>query len=333
MKKKKEKSRSHFSPKGVMGANFLQRSSLSDKSLTTRYHIPVLLNEVLEGLNIKPEGIYVDCTFGGGGHSKAILKKLNINGRLIAFDQDEDAKQNIPDDDRVLFVPHNFRYVKRFLQLYGINEVDGILADLGVSSHQLDESNRGFSTRFNAKLDMRMDQRQTTTAFEVVQNYTEQQLHKMFEQYGEVTNAKTLAKKIVEARQVEPLQTIDAFKRTVHYVVKGNPNKYFAQVFQALRIEVNDELGALKDLLEQIPQVLKSGGRVAITTFHSLEDRLVKRFFRDGTFNIQNDNPFENQKISNPMKAINKKPIEATEQEKTKNPRSRSAKLRLAEKL
>lgn len=297
------------------------------------YHIPVLLNEVIEHLQIKPAGIYVDCTFGGGGHSKAILEKLSEQGRLIAFDQDEDAKRNLPDDKRVLFVPHNFRHVKRFLQLHGIKEVDGVLADLGVSSHQFDEGSRGFSTRFDAALDMRMDQRQKKTAFEVLNNYTEQQLHKLFEQFGEVTNSKTLAKTIVEARKTRSLQTIEGFKNAVSGVVKGNPNKYFAQVFQALRIEVNEELEALKELLEQLPQVLKSGGRAAIITFHSLEDRIVKVFFRDGTFEIQEENPFENKKFSSPMKLINRKPIEATEEEKKKNPRSRSAKLRVAEKI
>src|SRR5687768_8410201 len=259
------------------------------------YHIPVLLAEVIEHLQIKPEGIYVDCTFGGGGHSKAILEKLNDRGRLIAFDQDEDAKRNLPDDKRVLFVPHNFRHVKRFLQLHGIKEVDGLLADLGVSSHQFDEGSRGFSTRFDGALDMRMDQRQKKTAFDVLNNYTEQQLHKLFEQFGEVTNSKTLAKTIVEARKTRSLQTIEGFKNAVSGVVKGNPNKYFAQVFQALRIEVNEELGALKELLEQVPPLLVKGGRVVIITFHSLEDRLVKNFFKKGTFEEMDDtNPYAN---------------------------------------
>lgn len=297
------------------------------------YHIPVMLNEVIEHLDIKPDGVYVDCTFGGGGHSRAILEKLGDNGRLIAFDQDEDARRNLPEDKRVLFVPHNFRHIKRFLQLHGVREVDGILADLGVSSHQFDEAARGFSTRFDAQLDMRMDQRQEKTAFEVLNTYSEQQLHKLFEQYGEVTNSKTLAKTIVEVRRTAPLQTIEGFKAAVQGIVKGNPAKYFAQVFQALRIEVNDELGALKELLQQLPQVLKSGGRAVVITFHSLEDRLVKVFFKNGTFDVQDEHPFESHKIANPLKLINKKPIEASAEELKRNPRSRSAKLRVAEKI
>jgi 16S rRNA (cytosine1402-N4)-methyltransferase len=298
------------------------------------YHIPVLLKEAIQGLAIKPSGVYVDCTFGGGGHTKAILKELDGNGKLVAFDQDEDAKRNVPNDERILFVPHNFRYLKRFLQLHGINEVDGVLADLGVSSHQFDEPERGFSIRFNGAFDMRMDQRQKKTAFEVVNEYTEQQLHKLFEQYGEVTNAKTLAKTIVEARKNRSLDTIEGFKNAVAPVVKGNPNKYLAQVFQALRIEVNEELEALKELLMQLSQVLKSEGRVAIITFHSLEDRLVKVFFRDGAFEtVKDENPFSTEeRTKSAFKLVNKKPIEASSEEIKINPRSRSAKLRVAEK-
>ena len=297
------------------------------------YHIPVLLNEVTEGLKIVPGGIYVDCTFGGGGHSKAILQKLGPDGRLIVFDQDEAAAKNLPVDERVQFVPHNFRHVQRFLRLQKINTVDGILADLGVSSHQFDEAGRGFSTRFNAKLDMRMDQRQPLTAFDVVNTYDEQRLHKLFEQFGEVTNAKTLAKKIVQLRGTVSLQTIDAFKNALHEIVKGNPNRYFAQVFQALRIAVNDELGALKEMLQQVPQLLKPGGRIVVITFHSLEDRLVKNFFRRGTFDEPETNPFINQEEVNELIAITKKPILPTEKELKQNPRARSAKLRIAEKV
>ncbi len=297
------------------------------------YHLPVLLDETIELLAIKPDGIYVDCTFGGGGHSKAILEKLTGAARLVVFDQDEAARQNLLNDKRLLFIPHNFRHIKRFLQLHGIKEVDGILADLGVSSHQLNERDRGFSTRFDAKLDMRMDQRQSQTAMTVLNNYSENQLHKLFEKYGQVTNSKTLARIIVEARKTASLQTTNGFKDLVSSIVKGNPNKYFAQVFQALRIEVNDEFGALKEMLEQAPQLLKKGGRVAIITFHSLEDRIVKVFFRKGTFKINEENPFLMEKISNPLKAINKKPIEAIEEEIRRNPRSRSAKLRVAEKV
>ena len=297
------------------------------------YHVPVLLNEVIDGLRINPDGIYVDCTFGGGGHSKAILEKLGARGKLVGFDQDADAKKNLPDDERLIFVSHNFRHLQRFLRLEGITAVDGIMADLGVSSHQFDEAERGFSTRHNAELDMRMDQRQTLTAFDVVNTYTEQRLHKLFEQYGEVTNAKTLAKTIVQVRSTTSLKTIDSFKNALREIVKGNPNKYFAQVFQALRIEVNDELGALKEMLQQIPSLLKPGGRVAIITFHSLEDRLVKNFFRRGSFDETEENPFINTETVNELVIVNKKPILPSERELKQNPRSRSAKLRVAEKV
>ncbi len=297
------------------------------------YHIPVLLEEVKQYLNIHPSGTYVDCTFGGGGHSKAILGMLNDDGRLIAFDQDADAKANLPDDERVLFIPQNFRYLQRFLRLNGINEVDGILADLGVSSHQFDEAERGFSTRFDAPMDMRMDQRETKTAFDIVNTYSESHLHKLFEQYGEVTNSKTLAKTIVEVRGSASLRSINAFKSALSGVVKGNPNKYFAQVFQALRIEVNDEMGALKEMLIQVPSVLKKNGRVAVISFHSIEDRIVKLFFKENSFETEQENPFEMTKKIMLLKMVNKKPITATTEEIKRNPRSRSAKLRVAEKI
>jgi len=297
------------------------------------YHVPVLLNEVIEGLQIKADGIYVDCTFGGGGHSKAILENLGPEARLIAFDQDEAARKNLPVDERVIFIGHNFRHLERFLRLHKINTVDGILADLGVSSHQFDEAGRGFSTRFNANLDMRMDQRQTVTAFDIVNTYSEQQLHRIFEQYGEVTNAKTLARTIVQVRSTVSLQTIDGFKNALREIVKGNPNRYFAQVFQALRIEVNDELGALKEMLQQTPKLLKPGGRVVIITFHSLEDRLVKNFFRRGTFDEPEKNPFINEEKVNELIVISKKPILPSEKEIKQNPRARSARLRIAEKV
>lgn len=296
------------------------------------YHIPVLLKETIEGLNILPHGIYVDCTFGGGGHSKAILQKLDEAGKLVAFDQDESATGNLPHDDRLIFIPHNFRHLQRFLRLHNIPAVNGILADLGVSSHQFDEAERGFSTRHNAELDMRMDRRQTKTAFAIVNSYSEQELHKIFEQYGEVTNAKTLAKTIVQVRQAGLLKTTDSFKNALRGIVKGNPKRYFAQVFQALRIEVNDELGALKELLQQTPPLLKPGGRVAIITFHSLEDRLVKNFFRRGTFAEAEENPFTMSSPVNELKLITKKPITPGEKERKQNPRSASAKLRVAEK-
>jgi len=304
-------------------------NGLTDKPIN--YHTPVLLNEVIEGLRITPAGIYVDCTFGGGGHSQAILQQLNQNGKLFVFDQDADAKKNVPDDERVVFIPQNFRHLQRFLRLHKVTAVDGILADLGVSSHQFDEAGRGFSTRYDAALDMRMDQRTATTAADVLKNFTEQQLHKLFEQYGEVTNARTLAKTIVKQRALLPLRTINEFKQAVSDVVKGNPQKYFAQVFQALRIQVNEELDVLKELLQQIPTVLKPGGRAAIITFHSLEDRIVKNFFRDGSVEApQADNVF-GIKPENPLQVITKKPITASAAELQQNPRSRSAKLRVAE--
>lgn len=304
------------------------------KSQPGGYHVPVLLDEAIEGLNIKPSGIYVDCTFGGGGHSTAILRKLNAEGKLIAFDQDADARKNVGEDERLIFVPHNFRYLQRFLRLHKITEVDGILADLGVSSHQFDEAARGFSTRASdAALDMRMDQRQEFTAQKILTTYSEEKLHKLFEQYGEVTNAKTLARTIVEGRRTVAVHTIGDFRNMVSGIVKGNPNKYFAQVFQALRIEVNDELGALKEMLLQAPEVMKAGGRIAVITFHSIEDRLVKVFLRDGGFEEKEEfDLYGKSGHSSPFKLITKKPITAGEKEIRENPRSRSAKLRVGEK-
>ncbi len=297
------------------------------------YHIPVLYNETLHGLAIKPNGIYVDCTFGGGGHSKGVLESLNADGQLFAFDQDADAQNNMLQDERVVFVPQNFRHIQRFLRLNKVQQVDGVLADLGVSSHQFDEGTRGFSIRFDGPLDMRMDARQTFTAADIIKTYTEQQLHKMFEQYGEVSNSKTLAKHIVEHRKHQQAQTIEQFKMLIHPVVKGNPNKYLAQVFQALRIEVNDEMGALKEMLQQLTALLKPGGRVAIITFHSLEDRLVKNFFRNGTFDEEPDNPFMSVAKEKHWKLVTKKPVTATDEELKRNKRSRSAKLRVAERM
>jgi 16S rRNA (cytosine1402-N4)-methyltransferase len=297
------------------------------------YHVPVLLEEVIEGLQILPSGIYVDCTFGGGGHSKKILEKLNTQGRLIVFDQDEDAKKNLPDDNRVIFVPHNFRHLQRFLRFHKIQKVNGILADLGISSHQINKAERGFSTRFDAAMDMRMNQGDVKTAADVVKNYSEEQLHKIFEQYGEVTNSKTLAKRIVEARKTQSLSTIKEFKNAVYLVVKGNPEKYFAQVFQALRIEVNEELNVLKELLAQSIEVLIEGGRIAVITFHSLEDRLVKNFFRNGNFETEQQKDLYGNTEKSELKVITKKPIIPSNEELKLNPRSRSSKLRIAEKI
>jgi 16S rRNA (cytosine1402-N4)-methyltransferase len=297
------------------------------------YHLPVLLHEVVSGLQIDSSGIYVDCTFGGGGHSAAILEQLNSNGKLIAFDQDEDAVKNIPDDDRIIFIPHNFRHLRRFLRLHKISKVNGILADLGVSSHQFDAAERGFSTRYDGPIDMRMNRKEKKSAIDVIKNYSEEQLHKIFEQYGEVTNAKTLANAIIQFRKSYSLSGTNEFKNALFSVVKGNPEKYFAKVFQALRIEVNDEFNALKEMLEQVPDTLVDGGRIAVITFHSLEDRIVKSFFRNGNFDeVQEADVYGNVQKS-AFKIITKKPVTPSAEELKKNPRSRSSKLRIAEKI
>jgi 16S rRNA (cytosine1402-N4)-methyltransferase len=309
------------------------KEALKDLNHSSNYHTPVLLAETIEQLRVHSNGVYVDCTFGGGGHAKAILELLGPDGRLFAFDQDEDAKRNVPADQRVTFIPHNFRHVQRMLKLHGVTAIDGILADLGVSSHQFNEAARGFSYRYEAALDMRMDQRQKRLAADILNEYTAEQLQRMFGEYGEVTNAKTLGAKIVAARATGLIHTIDQLKNAIREIVKGNPNKYFAQVFQALRIEVNDELGAIRELLNQIPPLLKPGGRAAIITFHSLEDRLVKHFFRRGTFKEPDENPFTNEESVNELTVITRKPILPSEKELNENPRSRSAKLRIAEKV
>ena len=305
------------------------RSSGEDQG----YHIPVLLQESVDALVTDPSGVYVDCTFGGGGHSREILSRLSPSGRLYAFDQDADARANIPDDPRLIFIAHNLRHLSRMLRLHKVNAVHGILADLGVSSHQFDEPTRGFSTRFDADLDMRMDTRQELTAFDIVNTYSKEELQKILGEYGEVTNAKTLASLIVESRKSVSMKTISNFRTALRPVVKGNPNKYFAQVFQALRIAVNDELGALKEMLQQVPAVLAPGGRVVIITFHSLEDRLVKNFFKKGVFEESEVyNPFEQTKDTNELEVITKKPLTASDKEIKINPRSRSAKMRVAQK-
>lgn len=299
------------------------------------YHIPVLFNETIEALNIKPNGIYVDCTYGGGGHSKGILDKLNADGKLLAFDQDEDVNQNINSDKRLIFIQSNFKHLQKFLRLYGFDKVDGVLADLGVSSHQFDEGSRGFSTRFDGPFDMRMNVNEILTAKQIIETYNAQQLQNMFQEYGQVTNAKTLATYIVEKRKNADLKSISQFKTFISSLVKGNPNKYFAQVFQAIRIEVNDELGVLKELLMQLPNILNQQGRAAIITFHSGEDRLVKNYFKNQTFNDveENINPFSTEIKEKVFKVITKKPIEARQEELKENNRSRSAKLRVVEKL
>ena len=297
------------------------------------YHVPVLFFETMEALQVKPDGIYVDCTFGGGGHSRGILDKLGPKGKLLAFDQDADAAANVPKDERVVFIPQNFKHLQRFLRFHQVTQVDGVLADLGVSSHQFDEAERGFSTRFDGPLDMRMDQRQDDKASSILKKYTEQQLHKMFEQYGEVTNSKTLAKHIVQHRGQMPVDTIAQLKVLLSPVVKGNPNKYLAQVFQAIRIELNDEMGVLRELLQQLPAILKPEGRAAIITFHSIEDRIVKNFFKQGSFDEVDENPFSPIEKKKDLKIITRKPITASQEELKRNPRSRSAKLRVAERV
>ncbi len=296
------------------------------------YHVPVMLDEVIDGLKIIPSGTYVDCTYGGGGHSKAILEKLDNTGKLIAFDQDADAKENLLSDSRLIFVPHNFRHLNRFLRFHKITKVNGILADLGISSHQIDIAERGFSTRFNAPMDMRMNQSEKLNAAKIIATYTEERLHKIFEEYGEVTNSKTLAKTIVALRKSQLLNTITEFKTALYPIVKGNPEKYLAKVFQALRIEVNDELGALKELLSQAPGALEDGGRIAFIAFHSLEDRIIKNFFRYGNFGEQQKNDLYGTPVENDFIIITKKPIVPSPQEIKRNPRSRSSKLRIAEK-
>lgn len=296
------------------------------------YHVPVMLQEVINGLQIDPSGIYVDCTFGGGGHSLGILKQLNSKGKLIAFDQDKDAVKNLVPDARIIFIPHNFRHLQRFLRFHNISKVNGILADLGVSSHQLNEAERGFSTRFNAPMDMRMSQGAKLDAANVINNYSEEKLHKIFEKYGEVTNAKTLAKLIVQLRKSQSLTTISDFRNALYPIVKGNPKKYFAQVFQALRIEVNDELGALKEMLQQVPGVLVAGGRIAVITFHSLEDKIVKNFFKNGNFDEEQENDLYGTLQKNDLRIITKKPMIPSQEELKNNPRSKSSKLRIAEK-
>lgn len=299
------------------------------------YHEPVLLREMIDAINIRGDGTYVDCTFGGGGHAREILARLDQNGRLVAFDQDATAAANAPNDARVTFVHHNFRHLQRFLRLQKITAADGIIADLGVSSYQFDQGLRGFSTRFEGPMDMRMDTRQELKASDILRNYSAGQLHKMFEQYGEVTNAITLAKKIVELRTTVSFDTTANFKAALQTTVKGNPNRYFAQVFQALRIEVNDEMGSLKEMLQQAPAVLKSGARIAVITFHSIEDRLVKNFFRKGHFDEKEEeyNVFGQPKNVAPLKVITKKPVTPSPGEIERNPRARSAKLRVAEKI
>lgn len=298
----------------------------------SEYHVSVLLDESIKSLSIRPDGKYVDVTFGAGGHSRSILNELSAKGHLYAFDQDEDAVENIIHDTRFTLIEANFRYLKRFLRLEGISEVDGILADLGVSSHQLDFPERGFSYRFDAPLDMRMNIKSDMSAADLLRTYSEESLVEILSNYGEVRNSKSLAKAIINARKFADIKTTFDFNRVLDQNVMGLRLKYFSQVYQALRMEVNDEIGALKDMLEDGLAVLKPGGRFSVITFHSIEDRVVKNFFKSGNFDgeVEKD---EFGNIQRPFSLVNKKVIMADSKEQKVNVRSRSAKLRVAEKI
>ncbi len=295
------------------------------------YHVPVLLNESVNGLEIKANGDYVDVTYGGGGHSREILSRLET-GRLFAFDQDEDAAANVIHDDRFFFIRHNFKYIRNFLKYYDVEQVDGILADLGVSSHDFDVAERGFSFRFDGDLDMRMNRDSSQTAADIVNTYTEDQLRTVFREYGEIDNAGRLAKQLVSARNAKPVQTIEQFKEAIAPCVSRlQESKYLAKVFQALRIETNHEMDVLHEFLEQSIQLLKPGGRLVVITYHSLEDRMVKNFIRSGDFTGKQEKDFYGN-VESPLLAINRKVIVPSEDEIERNPRARSGKLRIAEK-
>ena len=295
------------------------------------YHVPALLSETIEGLDIKPDGVYVDVTFGGGGHSKEILSRLGKNGKLLGFDQDEDAVKNVIDDSRFIFVRSNFRYLTNFLRYHNIEKIDGILADLGVSSHHFDEAERGFSFRFDGALDMRMNTKSPLTAAVLLNTYSEEQLADVFYLYGELHNSRKIARTIVNARSVQPFDRIFPFIEVLKpFFGREKEKKDMARVFQALRIEVNKEMDVLKSLLDQCLQVLKPDGRLVVLTYHSLEDRLVKNFIRSGNFEGKLEKDFFGNVLA-PMKAVNSKVIIASDEEVERNPRARSAKLRIAE--
>ena len=295
------------------------------------YHNPVLLQASVDGLNIKPDGIYVDVTFGGGGHSKEILKRLGPAGKLFAFDQDEDALANALPDERFILINENFRFIKRFLRFYGVKTVDGILADLGVSSHQFDVPERGFSTRFDAGLDMRMSQKNDLNAYRVVNEYDEANLKRVFLDYGELKNAPVLARTIVEAREQQPIKTTDELKGVLaRYLPDRVRNKILAQIYQAIRIEVNQEMDVLKEFLEQSLEILNPEGRLSVISYHSLEDRLVKRFIKNGMFEGEPERDFFGN-FSVPFKTIGKLIVPNADEIKINN-RARSAKLRIAQK-
>lgn len=300
--------------------------------MTMEYHNPVLLHETVDGLNIKPDGVYVDVTFGGGGHSKEILKRLGPNGKLFAFDQDEDAIANALSDERFTLIHENFRYIKRFLRFHGVKSVDGILADLGVSSHQFDVPERGFSTRFEADLDMRMSKRNELDAYKVVNEYDEANLKRVFSDYGELKVAPALARTIVDAREKKDIKTSEELKTVLSkYLPEKVKNKVLAQIYQAIRIEVNQEMEVLKEFLEQSLEILKPEGRLSVISYHSLEDRLVKRFMKNGMFEGEPERDFFGN-FSVPFKLVGKLIIPTDEEIKINN-RARSAKLRIAEKI
>lgn len=294
------------------------------------YHVPALLTETIDGLNVKPDGVYVDCTFGGGGHAREVLKRLGKNGKLIGFDQDEDAFGNIPQDERFIFVHGNFKYLKNFLQFHRIEKVDGILADLGVSFHHFDEAERGFSFRYDGELDMRMNKKSGLTAAKVLNTYSEEQLADVFYLYGELHNARKIARTIVNYRVDNKFDRIFPFIEVLKpFFGREKEKKDMARVFQALRIEVNREMEVLKSLLNQCVEVLSEDGRLVVLTYHSLEDRLVKNFIRSGNFEGKLEKDFFGNVIA-PMKAVNNKVIIAGDEEVASNPRARSAKLRIA---
>ncbi|MEE1111993.1 MAG: 16S rRNA (cytosine(1402)-N(4))-methyltransferase RsmH [Bacteroidales bacterium] len=296
-----------------------------------QYHIPVMLNECIEGLDIKPEGVYIDLTFGGGGHSKAIIQRLSEKGSLYAFDQDSDAIKNALDDERFTMIEDNFSNLTNQLKLYRVTQVDGILADLGISSYQIDCAERGFSTRFNAELDLRMNRKQILTAKDVVNTYSYEQLKKIFSDFGELSNAHQIAKKI-ESLQIEGISTTTQLKEILQPLAqRGKENKFFAQVFQALRIEVNGEIDVLQKMLEQTSPLLKQGGRLVVMSYHSLEDRLVKNYMKTGNCEGKVEKDFFGN-VLNDLELVNRKPITASEEELDRNSRSRSAKLRIAQK-
>lgn len=295
------------------------------------YHVPVLLNESVNGLEIKANGDYVDVTFGGGGHSREIFSRLKA-GRLFAFDQDEDAAANVIHDERFYFIRHNFKYIRNFLKYYNVGQVDGILADLGVSSHDFDVAERGFSFRFDGDLDMRMNRDASQSAADIVNSFTEDQLRTIFREYGEIDNAGRLARQLVSARNAKPVKTIEQFKDAIAPCVpKFQESKYLAKVFQALRIETNKEMDVLHEFLKQSIELLKPGGRLVVITYHSLEDRMVKNFIKSGDFSGKQEKDFFGN-VESPLTAVNRKVIVPSEDEIGRNPRARSAKLRIAEK-